>query len=144
MTLEQWYAAAFHLRWLCKMQPERAEWQKTLLEVRRRLAEADRDARLKRHTALRFSDDTQSARTANSGTLNLTEPLTVEAWIYPYPDLEEAKQKFIVSKNMNGTGYCLTVDPQSPPVLGFDGGKTPITDGIGRWIHVAAVRRMER
>ncbi len=98
--------------------------------------------------ALLFSvwSNDQTARAANSATLDLAGPLTIEAWIRPVGNSPKGVQP-IVSKKIDKTGYCLVLSTNSPPTLRFESGETALSaelrGKIERWIHVTAVQEQD-
>jgi len=99
---------------------------------------------------LGFSQDGQSVVVPNSSWVDVTGPLTVEAWVKPDAGILARGMDFIVSKQMGGTGYMLDTNyntpdwsPGAPHGFGFEtagaqtGGAMQVQ--IGPWTHVAGV-----
>jgi Concanavalin A-like lectin/glucanases superfamily len=93
-----------------------------------------------RSTALRFTDDGQYVLVPGTKTIDdITQELTLEAWVKPAPDLPQGYRS-ILSKQMNGSGYMLATngDRFKAEVGGAQvtSGSQPATNG---WQHIAAV-----
>jgi len=91
--------------------------------------------------ALRFRADGESTVVPDSARLDVTGPLTVEAWVKPDPGIRDNWFNFIVSKQMMGTGYTLlTTGTGDHNRYQFEtnrivrGSSSP---SIGEWTHVA-------
>ena len=84
----------------------------------------------------------------DSASLDITGPITIEAWVRPSALISTSSFNFIVSKNMGGTGYALLDwGPASSESYRFEAnnksidlsvqGTTPLQ--IDVWTHVAGV-----
>jgi hypothetical protein len=88
--------------------------------------------------ALYCSQEAQGVRVPDSVSLDITGPLTVEAWVKPDASLYDELFNFIVSKNMSGTAYTLLT-------VGWDSGKlaeaadSTYPPPINEWIHLVGV-----
>lgn len=98
--------------------------------------------------ALQFGNG-DAVRVADSASLDITGPITIEAWVQPGEAITGSFFNFIVSKNLNGTGYALLnwglagndsyrfeTNNTGPTDLSVQGSVTP---QIGAWTHVAGV-----
>lgn len=88
--------------------------------------------------ALYFSEDGQGVQVPDSDSLDVTGPLTIEAWVYANPGIYDAYYNFIVSKHMNGTGYVLHTfgwDKESK-IIQFD---NSFVLPAKQWIYIAYV-----
>lgn len=97
--------------------------------------------------ALNYFEENQGVIVPDSDSLDLTGPLTLEAWVKPDVSIYDECFNFILSKNMSGTGYTLlTVGWDSLKVVRFAGtGKSveaadsPFSPPTDEWIHMAGV-----
>ncbi len=64
--------------------------------------------------ALQFGNG-DAVKVADSATLDITGPITIEAWVKPSESIVDSFFNFIVSKNLDGTGYALTTGCIVPP-----------------------------
>src|SRR6266849_3962817 len=80
-----------------------------------------------------------------SPALDIRRTLTIEAWVWPGPETSRNAFTYIVSKNLNNTGYgLLTIGRDEKrlqatgwaPGIDVFGNKAP----IGRWTHLAYVK----
>jgi hypothetical protein len=97
-------------------------------------------------SALRFMTDGQWCNVADCPALDVTGHLTVEAWVKPDILANDYWFKFIVSKELDGTGYALLATGdcyqfEANTVTGGAAnmlrGNTPMAFGL--WTHVAGV-----
>ncbi len=101
--------------------------------------------------ALQFGNPGSSVLVLNSASLNISGPITVEAWVKADPAILDNFYNFIVSKQLYGTGYTLlsivsTTNPTERPFQ-FEAnsvngdfhlqGTSPVP--ISVWTHVAWV-----
>jgi hypothetical protein len=93
--------------------------------------------------AMNFNDESQGIQVKHSDTLNLNSSLTIEAWIYAEPSIYDAYYNFIISKNMNDTGYGIDVfgwNAESKLIV-FGGGSLHVQNDLtlptNQWIHIA-------
>lgn len=91
-------------------------------------------------SALRFSRDGQCVVVADSDALDITGPLTIEAWVKPEQGIQGKWFDFIVSKQMAGTGYTLlSVGNRFQFEANTIGIASPVEIPINSWVHVAGV-----
>ncbi|HVH28914.1 MAG TPA: LamG domain-containing protein [Vicinamibacterales bacterium] len=100
-------------------------------------------------SALRFTADGQSVRVGvHPDQLDISGPLTVEAWVKPEEGILSRGYSSIVSKQLNGTGYMLATNntantnvdehPFFAEMAGIQV-RSRVVASIGTWQHVAAV-----
>src|SRR5947208_2673351 len=64
-------------------------------------------ARAGANMALQFGNSGSTVLVSNSPSLNLSGSFTIEAWVKADPSILSTFFNFIVSKQLNGTGYTL-------------------------------------
>jgi hypothetical protein len=99
--------------------------------------------------AMSFSKDGQGIQVPDSDSLDVDGPLTIEAWVYAESSIYGEWYNFIVSKNMNGTGYALeTMGSDVEKVIRFesfgnDEADTAVQSDFhfppNQWMHITAV-----
>jgi hypothetical protein len=95
--------------------------------------------------ALRYSYDNQQVFVEDSDSLDVTGPLTVEAWVKPEAGIQEKWLNFIVSKQMSGTGYTLLSSGFEDNHFYFEAGEAYVSavsasqTPLDQWVHVAGV-----
>jgi hypothetical protein len=64
--------------------------------------------------ALCFSADGQNTLVPDTNALDITGPLTIEAWVKPEAGILTRGYSSIVSKQLSGTGYMIATNTASP------------------------------
>ena len=98
-------------------------------------------ANAERASGLRFSRGEQCATVPDADVLDITGALTMEAWVRVDPTIHKWGLAFVVSKNMNKTGYCLLSRRRRDRAEFSIGHKINAPIEVGRWRHVAAVHQ---
>ena len=80
----------------------------------------------------------------NNANLNITDAITLEAWIYWRQSTESYNS--VIAKESSGTGYTLLLKSNQKLALYFSGGSADNIDGLGaavplnQWVHIVGTR----